>query len=207
MRRGPRKARYDRAAIDAVLSRGLLAHVSFADSGQPYCIPMLYAHVGDGLYVHGSRRSRAVRLLATGRPACATVTLLDGLVLARSVFEHSANYASLIALGSFQAVTDADERLAALEAFTERLVPGRWAEVRAPSANELRATAILQLPLDEVSVKSRSGPPDDGNSSDAGRSTWAGVLPIETRFGTPIPAPELADNIPLAPSVQRLTRR
>jgi nitroimidazol reductase NimA-like FMN-containing flavoprotein (pyridoxamine 5'-phosphate oxidase superfamily) len=119
-----------------------------------------------------------------------TVTVVDGLVLARSVFEHSANYASLIALGTFQPITDPSERHAALEAFTERPLPGRWAEVRAPNTNELRATKILRIHLDEISVKTRTGPPDDGNSPDAKRHTWAGVVPIETRYGTQSPRPD-----------------
>ena len=132
MRRGPKKGRYDRASIDGVLDRGLLAHVAFADGDQAVCIPMLYARVGDTVYIHGSTASRAVRLLAAGAPACVTVTLVHALVLARSAFEHSANYDSVMVFGRFALVDDESERLRAFEAFTEKLLPGRWDEARRP---------------------------------------------------------------------------
>jgi nitroimidazol reductase NimA-like FMN-containing flavoprotein (pyridoxamine 5'-phosphate oxidase superfamily) len=204
LRRGARKGRYDEAAVASVLARGLVAHVAFLDGDQPFCLPMLYAHVGNDLYVHGSRASRAVRRLSVGVPACATVTVIDGFVLARSVFEHSANYASVIALGRFAPVEGEAASLAALEAFTEKLLPGRWHEVRPPSSGELKATAILSLTLDEASVKLRSGPPDDCRSADAMLPVWAGVVPIESHFGDPMPAPGLAPETALSPSVERL---
>jgi nitroimidazol reductase NimA-like FMN-containing flavoprotein (pyridoxamine 5'-phosphate oxidase superfamily) len=204
VRRGPHKGRYDRASIDAVLDRGLLAHVAFAAGGAVYCIPMLYARVGDNVYIHGSTASRAVRTLSGGAAACLTVTIVDGLVLARSVFQHSANYESVIAFGRFTTIADESERLAALEAFTERLVPGRWGEVRSPSRQELNATAILGMPISEASVKRRSGPPDDDDTADAAIDTWAGVVPFVASFGTPIPAPGLRPGIPLSPSLLQL---
>ena len=157
MRRGPTKGRYDRASIDDVLDRGLLAHVAFADGDAAVCIPMLYARVGDTVYIHGSTASRAVRLLAAGAPACVTVTLVHALVLARSAFEHSANYDSVMVFGTFALVEDEAERLRAFEAFTEKLLPGRWDEARQPSAKELKATSILALEIDEASAKVRSG--------------------------------------------------
>ena len=204
MRRGPTKGRYDRASIDAVLSNGLLAHVAFFDGRDPCCIPMLYAHFGDRLYIHGSTASRAMRALADGAAACVTVTIVHGLVLARSAFEHSANYEAVMAFGTFELIDDADERLAAFEAFTEKLLPGRWAEVRQPNAKELKATAILAMPIDEASAKIRTGPPDDDDSPDAERETWAGVVPIVSSYGTPLPSPGLRADIPLSQSVRKL---
>ncbi len=204
VRRGPRKGRYDRASIDAVLDRGLVGHVAFVDGQQPYCIPMLYARVGDRVYIHGSTASRAMRTLADGVAACLTVTIVLGLVLARSAFEHSANYESMVALGRFQPVEDAAERLAAFEAFTEKLLPGRWNEVRGPSRKELKATTILAMTIDEASAKVRSGPPDDDDSADAALDTWAGVVPIVTSFGEPEPSPGLRPGIPVAASINRL---
>ena len=204
VRRRPERGRYDRATIDAILDRALVAHVAFVDEGDPCCIPMLCARVGDRVHVHGSRASRTVRTLSGGARACLTVTLLDGLVLARSVFEHSANYESVVAFGRFLPVAGAAERLAALEAFTEKLLPGRWSEVRPPSPRELRATTILGMELDQAAAKCRSGPPDDDDSADAANDVWAGVIPIVSSYGTPVASPGLRAGIPLAASVRRL---
>jgi nitroimidazol reductase NimA-like FMN-containing flavoprotein (pyridoxamine 5'-phosphate oxidase superfamily) len=206
VRRGPHKARYDRPSVDAVLDRGLVAHVAFVDGRDPCCIPMLYARVGDRVYIHGSRASRALRTLAGGALACVTVTIVDGLVLARSAFEHSANYESVVVYGRFDAVEDEAARLAAFEAFTEKLLPGRWSEVRRPSPKELRATAILAMPIEEASVKVRAGGPDDDDSPDAASETWAGVIPLVTSFGAPEPSPGLRSGIPVARSVARIVR-
>ncbi len=207
VRREPKRAAYDRATIDAVLDRGLVAHVAFLDGGSPFCIPTLSARVGDCVYVHGSSASRMMRLLAGGAEACLTVTVLDGLVLARSAFEHSANYASAILLGRFAAVDDPDELMAAYEAFTEKLLPGRWSEVRPPDRRELKATLILGMPVDEATAKVRTGPPEDDDTPDAQLDTWAGVLPIVTAFGEPEPSPGLRPGIPLAESVRRKLSR
>jgi nitroimidazol reductase NimA-like FMN-containing flavoprotein (pyridoxamine 5'-phosphate oxidase superfamily) len=204
LRRGAKKGRYDRATIHAVLDRGLFGHVAFATGADVYCVPMLCARVQDRIYIHGSTASRALRTLAGGAPACVTVTVLDGLVLARSVFEHSANYESVMALGRFEAVAETAERLAALEAFTEKLLPGRWSEVRAPSRQELKGTTILAMPLSEASAKVRSGPPDDDDSPDAAIDTWAGVIPLVSSFGSPIASPGLTPGTPLSASVRRL---
>jgi uncharacterized protein len=204
VRRGPTKGRYDRATIDAVLDRGLLAHVAFVDDGEPVCIPMLYARDGDRIYIHGSTKSRMIRTLAGGAPACVTVTVVDALVLARSAFEHSANYDSAIAFGSFATVEDEDERLRAFEAFTEKLLPGRWDEVRQPNAKELKATEILAMEIDAASAKTRNGPPDDDDSVDAERNTWAGIVPIVSSYGTPVDSPGLRPGIALSDSVRRL---
>jgi len=204
VRRQPKRGRYARADVEAVLDAGLVAHLAFVHDGQPYCIPTLYARAGDQVYVHGSSASRMLRALADGARACLTVTLLHGLVLARSVFEHSANYESAVVLGTLRAVEGDDERLAALEAFAEKLVPGRWDEVRGPSRKELKATAILALTLDEASVKTRTGPPSDDDSEDAELDVWAGVLPIDSGFGEPVASPGLRDGIALSESARRL---
>lgn len=204
VRRVPRNAPYDRDSIDRVLDRGLLAHVSFSHDGDPFCIPTLYARVGDRVLIHGSTASRMIRVLASEAPACLTVTLLDGLVLARSVFEHSANYDSLMLLGHFRLITGDEQKLAALKAFVDAVLPGRWSEVRAPTRQELKGTAILEMEIAEASVKTRAHGPDDDNSPDARLDTWAGVLPIVTSYGPPQPSPVLRPRTRLAPSVQRL---
>jgi hypothetical protein len=205
VRRGPEKGRYDRETINAILDRAFVAHVAFTTTDvEVYCVPTLYARVGDKIYIHGSKASRTLRALAAGAPSCVTVTVLDGLVLARSAFEHSANYESVMAFGTFTAVDDDEERLAALEAFTETLVRGRWSEVRAPTRQELRRTSILAMPISEASAKVRSGPPDDDDTPDAEIETWAGAVPLEMSFGAPVPSPGLRDDIPLSKSVRRL---
>lgn len=205
VRRGPEKGRYERETINAILDRGLVAHVAFTTGDDDvFCVPTLFARVGDKIYIHGSKASRTLRALAAGAPSCVTVTVLDGLVLARSVFEHSANYESVIAFGRFVSVDAEEERLVALEAFTETLMPGRWSEVRAPTRQELKRTSILAMPISEAAAKVRSGPPDDDETPDAEIETWAGAVPLEVSFGTPVPSPGLRDGIPLSESVRRL---
>jgi nitroimidazol reductase NimA-like FMN-containing flavoprotein (pyridoxamine 5'-phosphate oxidase superfamily) len=176
VRRHPERGVYDRAVIDAILDEALYAHVGFVVDGQPYVIPMLHARAGDVLYLHGSSASRLLRHGGSGLPVCATATLIDGLVLAHSVFDHSLNYRSVVVLGTATLV-DGDEKLAALRAFTEHVAPGRWDEARRPNATELKATSVLSLQLDEASAKVRSGPPKD-NPDDLGLDVWTGVVPI-----------------------------
>jgi uncharacterized protein len=207
VRREPHRGVYDRTAIDAVLDASLICHLAFVDADQPFAVPTLHARVGDVVYVHGSAAGRALRTLGAGAPACLTVTVVDGLVLARSAFEHSVNYRSVLLLGSLRAIDDPVEKSAALEAFTERLLPGRWAEVRRPTPKELAATSILAMPVDEASAKIRSGPPEDGDGPDGGLSIWAGTVPLETTWGEPVPDPSLGPGISLAPSVQALVGR
>jgi uncharacterized protein len=204
VRRNPKKGRYEHEGIHSILDRALVGNVAFVDHGQPVCIPMLYARIEDKLYIHGSRASRMMRLLSTGAPACFTMTVLDGIVLARSAFEHSANYESVVAFGKFEEVSGKGERLAALAAFTDKLLPGRWGEVRPPSERELKATRVLAMPLAEASAKVRSGPPDDDDSDDAGLDVWAGELPITHSFNLPIASPGLRDGVPIPESVRRL---
>jgi nitroimidazol reductase NimA-like FMN-containing flavoprotein (pyridoxamine 5'-phosphate oxidase superfamily) len=206
VRRLPERARYDRQAIDAVLDAGLVAHLGFVADGQPFVIPTLHARVGDEVFVHGSAASRTLRALAEGFPACLTVTLLDGIVLARSVFEHSMNYRSVVVLGRATPVLEQEGRLAALEAFTEKLLPGRWAEARRPTAKELKATSVLRLPLDEASAKIRDGGPEDGDTPDAELDVWAGHLPLVVTPLEPVPDPGLRPGVPV-PSGLRPYRR
>jgi nitroimidazol reductase NimA-like FMN-containing flavoprotein (pyridoxamine 5'-phosphate oxidase superfamily) len=152
----PKRGVYDRASIDAILDEALIAHVAFVgEDGQPYAMPTLHARVGDEVWVHGSSASRTLRTLGRGARACLTVALVDGLVLARSIFNHSVNYRSVIVLAEARAVTDPEEKRAALAAFAERIAPNRWADARPPTPQELKATSILALPLDEASAKVR----------------------------------------------------
>jgi uncharacterized protein len=190
VRREPQRGVYDRAVIDAILDEALVCHLGFVNDDHPYVIPTLYARLGDEVYVHGSSASRMLRTLDGGVDACLTVTLIDGVVLARSIFNHSINYRSVVVLGRATAVTDVDEKRRALEAFSGRLLPGRWADVRAPTATELKATSILRLPLDEASAKVRTGPPMD-HEEDYGWPVWAGVIPLALTAGEPQPDPTL----------------
>jgi nitroimidazol reductase NimA-like FMN-containing flavoprotein (pyridoxamine 5'-phosphate oxidase superfamily) len=207
VKRGHERAKYDRATIDTILDAALVCHLGFEREGQPYVIPTLHARIGDLLYVHGSSASRAVRALGEGIPACVTVTLIDGIVLARSVFEHSINYRSVVVLGTATPVTDPAEKNTVLEAFTEKLLPGRWADARQPTSKELRATGVLSLPIDEASAKVRTGPPDDGDSPDADLDVWAGHIPLVLRALAPVPAPDLRPDIPVPAYARHYTRR
>jgi len=186
VRRQPDRGRYDRATIDAILDAALVAHVGYVDGGRPVVVPTLHARVGDELLIHGSAASRTLRALGGGIPVCVTVTLLDGLVLARSAFHHSVNYRSVVLYGEARAVEQPDEKLAALRALADRMVPGRWDSVRPPDRRELRATSILVLPIDQASAKMRSGPPSD-DERDLDRDVWAGVLPLPVTVGEPRP--------------------
>jgi nitroimidazol reductase NimA-like FMN-containing flavoprotein (pyridoxamine 5'-phosphate oxidase superfamily) len=181
----PKRAVYETAQIHAILDEGYLCHVGFAVDGQPYVIPTGYARSGNQIYIHGSAASRMLRSLDRGVDVCLTVTLLDGFVLARSAFHHSMNYRSVVALGKARLVTDAEEKRKALECFTNHIVPGRWDEVRLPTEQELKATSVLALDLDEVSAKVRTGPPVD-DDEDYALPVWAGVVPVRTEFGDPI---------------------
>ena len=183
--REPHRGAYDRGTIDAILDEGFVCHIGFSVDGQPYVIPTMFARVGNAVYFHGSAASRMLRNVSAGIPVCLTVTLPDGLVLARSVFNHSMNYRSVVALGQAVLVADAGEKLAALRAFTEKILPGRWNEARQPSEKELKATSILRLPLTEVSAKMRVGPPED-DAEDYALRVWAGVIPLQLAAGAPI---------------------
>jgi len=176
---------YDRETIDRILDEGFVCHVGFSVDGQTYVIPTLFARIGDAIYFHGSAASRMLRNISEGISVCVTVTLTDGLVLARSVFNHSMNYRSVVALGKALLVDAPEEKLAALHAFTEKILPGRWNDARQPNEKELKATSILRLPLAEVSAKIRTGPPED-DAPDYALSIWAGVIPLSLTPGAPI---------------------
>jgi nitroimidazol reductase NimA-like FMN-containing flavoprotein (pyridoxamine 5'-phosphate oxidase superfamily) len=196
VKRMPKRGHYDRATIDAILDEGILCHIGFEVDGQPYVIPSLHARVGDVLYLHGSSASRMMRRLAEGVACCVTVTLVDGVVLARAVFDQSINYRSVVVLGTATPVEDPEEKLVALQALTEQLVPGRWADTRPPTPTELKATTILALPIDEASAKIRSGPPGNAEEdAEAFAATWTGVLPIRQAVGEPVPAPDIAPGV------------
>jgi len=206
VRRAHERAAYDRQTIAAILDAALICHLGFVHDAQPFVIPTLHARVGDRLYVHGSAASRTLRSLSDGIAACATVTLVDGIVLARSVFEHSMNYRSVVVLGVATPVTDADEKNDALEAFTDKLLPGRFADARPPTRKELKATSILSLPLDEASAKVRTGGPDDGDTPDAELDVWAGHIPLVVHPLAPVPSPDLRAGIPVPAYVARYRR-
>jgi nitroimidazol reductase NimA-like FMN-containing flavoprotein (pyridoxamine 5'-phosphate oxidase superfamily) len=190
LRRIPDKAVHEHAVLHAVLDAGLVAHVSVADShGQPYVLPVAYARDGERVLFHGSTGSRLFRTLAAGAPTCLTVTLLDGMVLARSVFESSMHYRSAMVLGTCTPVRGA-AKLDALELITHHLLPGRWVDARHPNKKELAATIVLALPLDEASVKVSDGPPDDPDD-DVALPVWAGTVPLRETFGEPVDAPDL----------------
>lgn len=190
VKRLPKRGQYDRETINGILDEGFLCHVGFVHDGAPVVIPTGYARSGDRLYIHGSAASRMLRTLDEGVPVCVTVTLLDGLVLARSAFHHSMNYRSVVVFGTARAVTDADEKTEALRLFTEHVVPGRWDRIRQPTAQELKATTVLSLPIVEASAKVRVGPPVD-DEEDYALPVWAGVLPIGLTPGAPIADPLL----------------
>jgi nitroimidazol reductase NimA-like FMN-containing flavoprotein (pyridoxamine 5'-phosphate oxidase superfamily) len=206
VKREPHRGRYDRQTIDSILDAALVCHLGFVHDGRPFVIPTLHARVGDDVYVHGSSAARSLRASSAGIPVCLTVTLLDGIVLARSVFEHSINYRSVVVLGEATPVADEAEKRAALEAFTEQLLPGRWADSREPTRKELKATAILRIPLDEASAKVRTGPPEDGDSPDAELDVWAGVIPLVTRALAPEPDPSLRPGIATPGYARRYSR-
>jgi len=205
LRRLPDRGRFQRAEVNAILDEGLLCHVGFALEGQPFVIPTIHARVGDVLYVHGSAASRMLRTLSGGVPVCLTVTLLDGLVLARSAFHHSMNYRSVVVLGTAVEVTEAAEKDAALTAIVEHVLRGRSAQVRPPSPLELKATSVLRLPIEEASAKVRSGPPVD-DAEDMTWPVWAGVLPLSLVPGAPIEDPKLMPDMPLPSNVSAYTR-
>jgi len=205
VKRLPDRGKYDSETVHAILDEGFICHIGFVVDGQPYVIPTGYARVGDKLYIHGSAASRMLRALAGGVQVCVTVTLLDGLVLARSVFHHSMNYRSVVILGRATLVTDREEKLKALEAVTEQIVPGRWADARHPTESELKQTSVLALPLEEVSAKVRTGGPKD-EEEDYALPIWAGVLPLPVVPGAPMPDSRLPDGIETPPYVAHYKR-
>ncbi|HSZ13531.1 MAG TPA: pyridoxamine 5'-phosphate oxidase family protein [Solirubrobacteraceae bacterium] len=195
LRRKRERGSYEREAIDAILDEALIAHLGIVDEhGQPFVTPTLHARSGDVVYCHGSTASRTLRALAAGAPTCLTVSLIDGLVLARSAMHHSANYRSAMLIGRATVVEDPDEKRAALRAVVEHIVPGRWQDVRAPTDNELKATSVLALAIDEASAKVRSGGPMD-DEEDYALPAWAGVIPLASAARAPEPDARLRAGI------------
>ncbi|XUL92021.1 pyridoxamine 5'-phosphate oxidase family protein [Streptomyces galilaeus] len=190
----------DRADLDAILDAGFVCHLGVAIEGRPVVVPTVYGRDGRRLYLHGSVASRS---LAGGGPVCVTVTHVDGLVLARSVFEHGVNYRSAMIHGVPRKVTDPDEKLAGLRRLTEHATPGQWSYARQPNRKELAATTLLVLALDEASVKIRTGGPDDGDGPDAELGLWAGTLPLTSTWGAPVADPVLPPGIPAPEHIAR----
>jgi nitroimidazol reductase NimA-like FMN-containing flavoprotein (pyridoxamine 5'-phosphate oxidase superfamily) len=195
LRRHRERGQADRTALYQVLDAGLICHLGVVAGGDPVVLPTAYGRDGDMLYLHGSSANGALRA-ADGQRVCVTVTHMDGLVAARSVFSHSVNYRSAVIFGTASVVTAEDERWQALRLITDHLIPGRWAVARQPTAKEMAATAVLSLPLAEASVKVRAGMPGD-DPADLGLDVWAGVLPLSVTFGQPVPDPGLRPEIPL----------
>ena len=203
--REPERAVYDRAAAYQILDEGFICHVGFVMDNQPFVIPTGYGRAGDNLYIHGSAASRMLRNLDQGIAVCVTVTLLDGLVLARSIFNHSMNYRSVVVLGTAVAVEDPTEKLQALRALSDHILPGRWDEARQPNERELKATLVMRLPITEFSAKVRIGPPID-NEEDYSFPTWAGVVPLQMVAGSPINDPKLDSKTPVPSYVRSYSR-
>lgn len=206
LRRIPDRGSHDRETINQILDVGFLASVGFCVDGQPYVIPTLYGRDGEKLYLHGSAASRMLRDLESGIAACVTVTLVDGLVLSRSAFDHSMNYRSVVAFGNARKVVDQELKIKSLRTISEHLIAGRWAEVRGPSDQELKATTVLEFSIEEASAKVRKGPPLD-DENDYGLPVWAGVLPLETKSGSPVPDDKLIEGVALPEYVRRYDAR
>ena len=205
VRRLPKRASYDVEVVEAILAEGLYCHVGFSVQGQPYVIPTIYARIEDRLYLHGSAASRMLRTIGERLPVCVTVTLMDGLVLARSTFHHSMNYRSVVILGEATEVTDPDEKMTALKAIVDHVMVGRWDDARQPSDQELKATSVIRVPLEEVSAKIRTGPPVD-DDEDHQLDCWAGEVPLALVARSPVADPLLRAGIEL-PGYARDYRR
>jgi nitroimidazol reductase NimA-like FMN-containing flavoprotein (pyridoxamine 5'-phosphate oxidase superfamily) len=196
LKRLPKRGSFERQTVYEILDEGFVCHVGFVSDGQPFVIPTAYGRAGDELYLHGARASRMLKTLGAGADVCVTVTLIDGLVLARSAFHHSINYRSVVVFGRARVVESEEEKTHALHAFTDHVMRGRWAEARPPTSQELAATLVLALPLAEASAKIRTGPPID-DEEDYGLPVWAGVLPLSTVVGEPVRDPRLPAETPL----------
>jgi uncharacterized protein len=206
LRRIPDRGSHDWETINQILDAGFFASVGFCVDGQPFVIPMLYGRDGERVYLHGSAASRTLRELETGIATCVTVTLVDGLVLSRCAFDHSMNYRSVVAFGTARKVVDPEQKIKSLRVISEHLIAGRWAEVRGPSDQELKATTVLEFSIEEASSKVRSGPPLD-DESDYGLAVWAGVLPLEIKSRPPVPDDKLVEGVALPDYVQQYDAR
>lgn len=192
----PERGSYDSATINAIIDAALICHVAFVEAGQPFVIPMIHARMEDRLVLHGSPASRLLKHIASGKPLCISMTHVDGIVLARSVAHHSMNYRSVVLFSTGRAVTSKAEKMKALEAIVEHITPGRWQEAREPTEKELQATAVVEVTIEEASAKVRTGPPTD-EEEDYSLPVWAGVLPLLSAYGEPVPDPRLSPDVPL----------
>src|SRR5215211_8932109 len=202
----PKRGHYDRETIYSILDEALICHVGFVENGQPFVIPINFARVGDTIVLHGAKASRLLKHVEQGSPVCIEATVVDGLVLARSVFHHSVNYRSVVLFGNGRAVEDEQEKLAALEAITEHLIPGRWQEARLPNPKELNATSVVSIPIDEASATVRVGPPLD-EEEDYTLPVWAGVLPLQQIPLSPVPDELQSGEVSLPDYVANYSRR
>jgi nitroimidazol reductase NimA-like FMN-containing flavoprotein (pyridoxamine 5'-phosphate oxidase superfamily) len=205
VKRLPKRGKYDAETVYKILDEAFVCHVGFVADGQAYVIPTNYGRVGDKLYLHGSAASRMLRNLSAGIPLCVTVTLVDGLVLARSAFHHSVNYRSVVILGTATLVDDPEEKMEALRLFTEHIMKGRWDEIRWPNEQEIKGTTVLALPLEEASAKVRVGGPVD-DEEDYALPVWAGVLPLSQTKGEPVPDTRLKEGTPVPNYVSNYSR-
>lgn len=194
VRRIPQRGAYDKETIYGIIDAAPICHVGFVDGGQPVVIPTIHARRDDRLFLHGAPASRMLKHIQSGAPLCVTITILDGLVLARSVFHHSMNYRSVVLFGRGRLLEDDEEKLAALETITEHVLPGRWADARQPNRRELQATSVVEIVIEQASAKVRTGPPGD-DEEDYALPVWAGVLPVKLAYGDPVPDPLLAEGI------------
>ena len=205
LKRLPKRGSHEREVIDRILGEGFICHVGFVVDGQPFVIPTGYARVEDNLIVHGSQASRMLRALGQGIDVCVTVTLIDGLVLARSAFHHSMNYRSVVIFGRASVIEEREEKLQALFALSEHMIRGRWQDVREPSEAELKQTTVLSLPIEEASAKIRTGPPLD-DEEDYELPVWAGVIPLKLAADKPVADPRLPAKIPIPEYAARYSR-
>lgn len=206
IKRLPKRGQYDRETIYRILDEATICHVGFVQQEQPYVIPINFARMEDNIVLHGAKASRLLKHIAAGYPVCIEVTIVDGLVLARSVFNHSVNYRSVVLFGRGRAVEDEQEKLSTLETITEHLIPGRWQEARLPTSKELNATAVVSIKIDEASAKVRMGPPVD-DQEDYDLPIWAGVLPLQEQALAPIRDESLSEDLPLPESIAQYSRR
>lgn len=205
VKRVPKRGHYDFETVASILDEGLVCHVGFVVDGQPFVIPTAYGRIDNKVYIHGAGASRMLKSLLTGIEVCLTVTLLDGLVLARSAYHHSMNYRSVVLFGTAEPVVDPAEKMIALKAFTEHVMAGRWDDVRSPNKAELAATSVLSLPIGEASAKIRTGPPID-DAADYDLPIWAGVLPFASIPGMPVADPKLSQEVAVPENVRAYTR-
>ena len=205
VKRLPERGSHDKDLIHAILDEGTICHVGIVAESQPFVVPMAYARRGETLLLHGATSSRLIHALAGGAPVCVTVTLQDGMVLARSAFHHSMNYRSVMALGKARPIEDEARKRVAFDTLVEHLVPGRTTDARGPNAREMKATTILEMPLEEVTAKVRIGPPKD-EDEDLGLDIWAGVIPLTLRRGAPVPEPDLKEGVPMPGYISSYSR-